>query len=718
MKKSSDEGNEGRGRRDEYKFSRKVHPQFKFINDEPNLTSGSNDDDFDGLTPITIQKPNKRRRSDEDDEDDDGSDSDIDVDSESWDDFVGKQVVPPTLLHFEIILEAYMGYNLSSSSTTGCVTSASGDDNATSQSSYYHHPDSSIPRSAVMGGAVVAALTAYRDKMVVRAFDQSGLFTEEGALQIGDVQYWSRKMALLKSLHTHFIYKKKIRTYYDWGFPAPPVSRQPCNSKYSDGDVDIFLQASPLSQGIVQALHERGIGDHISLIGSYVGNAGLCDADLGRYAKGVMNDAVQPRKPSDYPKFAYTVSKNAVSFILGKDYRDDTYGNQYWPRTSQFILLDAQADLLGGLMDFDLSVAACSYDGVSVRVVPRAALSLMINAQFITPFCLEEHRNKRRVIKYARRGFKPFLVDPYDNRPQQKVACDAEIMRRPFVPPRSFAPRSSRYEARGPDGDARRNEILRIQDMKGGPKAGRFCCHTFDGMDGDMLLGHDARNTYRYEGIKYTQMLFEISEGDALDFFSKRFNWTEEDLQTVKTIDPHCRMACRRCKNEYLLVRVVMKQFPSIMEEYELEEDNLRGDFSYQHTHGQPQGHFSPSFYSGGVFSSTHSRDNARRTVEIVSMLRAQSIFEVSSYVLKNGFPDGYKKRFVYGSDDENGQDYEYGLPGTLEKASRTPLQEPKRPPIGLNPERFVERCGQCKSWLLGNRYGTKDCQRCSSSQS
>ena len=38
LKKSSDEGNEGRGRRDEYKFSRKVHPHFKFINDEPNLT--------------------------------------------------------------------------------------------------------------------------------------------------------------------------------------------------------------------------------------------------------------------------------------------------------------------------------------------------------------------------------------------------------------------------------------------------------------------------------------------------------------------------------------------------------------------------------------------------------------------------------------------------------------------------------------------------------
>ena len=106
--------------------------------------------------------------------------------------------------------------------------------------------------------------------------------------------------------------------------------------------------------------------------------------------KAVMNDVAQPQIPANDPKFAYTVSKNAVSFILGKDERDDTYGNQYWARTSQFILLDAQADLLGGLMDFDLSVAACSYDGVSVRIAPRAALSLMTNALFISAFCFEE----------------------------------------------------------------------------------------------------------------------------------------------------------------------------------------------------------------------------------------------------------------------------------------------------------------------------------------
>ena len=98
-------------------------------------------------------------------------------------------------------------------------------------------------------------------------------------------------------------------------------------------------------------------------------------------------------------------------------------------------------------------------------------------------------------------------------------------------------------------------------------------------------------------------------------------------------------------------------------------------------------------------------RNNARRTIQILSMLHSQSIFEVCAYVMKHGSPFDYKKRFVYGSD----------LIATLQKASKTPLQKAARPPIGLNPERIVDRCEQCQSWLLGNRYGVKDCKRCSS---
>ena len=623
----------------------------------------------------------------------------------------GMRIIPPTLLHFEIILEAYMGYSLSEFGE---------------QHSYYHNSDTSIPRAAVMGGAVVATLTAYQDEIVVNAFKESGLFVEDGiSLQVGD-DYWNKKTSLLKSLHTHFIYKNGDNA---------------TNSKFAEGDVDIFLQASPLTRGIARTLHDGGISDRtlLSIIGSYVGNAGICEGDLGRYTTNVMNKAVTAPIPgSSYntneAEFAYTVSKTSVSFILCKNDEGDRYGDQLWPRTSQFIMLNEQADLLGGLLDFDLSTVTCSYDGTSVRVAPRAALSLMTNALFITPFCFEEDRNKRRVTKYTKRGFKPLLVDPHDNNTQQEVACDAKILRRPFsstrVSTHPYGDRDEEYR--------KKEEVLRIQSDRMSKQDRIFCCHFIDNevvawckRGSETLtaaLGHDSLKLYRYMGIMYTQKLFETSEGDAIDFFSKRFEWNNEEKERVSEIDPYLRMACRRCKNEYGLVRIVMKQFPELMKEYEVVDDNLRGDFSHRAGYDRK---YPTSFYSGGCFDSTLARDNARTTIGNVTMLRSQTLFEMSAYVLKHGSPDGYKRRYVYDSDsrecnyvdseEERSKDYDdtiEGIPGggllaALKKASITSLQEPKRPPIGLNPERFIERCATCQSWLIGNRYGSKYCQRC-----
>eukprot|EP00979_Chaetoceros_neogracilis_P014154 scaffold4475_cov277-Chaetoceros_neogracile.AAC.2 len=574
---SSDKEEGGkRQRHDEYKFSRKAHPQLTFLNEGKSTIN--NDDDFDGLTPIIIEKSNKKKTPGDDEDDEHNSDSGynfsrdsnspgVDEDDEynsdsgynsSLDsDFDGRKVVPPTLLHFEIILEAYMGYNLSSSNGLSA--------------SYYHHPGSTMPRAAVMGGAVVAALKGYQDEMIVNAFNESGLFNKEGeTLQMGDT-YLTRKTILLESLHSHYIQvtPEPLYVLYRRG-QLPSRTQYPridkCLSlcrKFSDGDVDVFLQASPLTQGVIHALDEHGIvAQHlISLIGSYVGNNfGLCDKDLENYTQGVMKDVVAaPTSTLGYKaEFAFTVSKSAASFILGKahrkrhyDVRDENefceYENRFWPRTSQFILLNAQADLLGGLMDFDISVAACSYDGISVRVAPRAALSLMTNALFITPFCLEEHRNKSRVIKYARRGYKPFLVDPYDSEPRQKVACDAMILRQPFVPT-------------GALDNGQSDEMLKMQDVKWRDR--KFCCHMSD-EDG---LAYEEREISRFSG-------------------------------------------------QSRLVRI-----------------------SYT------QGNFLSEIFA---------------------------------------------------------------------EASITPLQEPKRPPIGLNPERFVETCSGCKKFLIGNRYGSKDCQSC-----
>lgn len=65
-------------------------------------------------------------------------------------------------------------------------------------------------------------------------------------------------------------------------------------------------------------------------------------------------------------------------------------------------MLNEKADLVGGLMDFDISVASCAYDGVTVYATPRAAFSLKTLIQVVTPFVYEERRNRRRIKKASR----------------------------------------------------------------------------------------------------------------------------------------------------------------------------------------------------------------------------------------------------------------------------------------------------------------------------
>mmetsp|Transcript_34371 Transcript_34371/g.51522 ORF Transcript_34371/g.51522 Transcript_34371/m.51522 type:complete len:707 (-) Transcript_34371:776-2896(-) len=591
---------------DEYDFSCKAHSQLSFVD-------VGIDDNFDGLTRIQIEKKKKKAgkkrpyysyNSGEEEELACGSDSDDNECNEN--DKIAanrktetdmKHIIPPTLLHFRIVLEAYTGYNLGASSTSA---------------SSYNSPDTSIPRSAIMGGAVVAALTSFQDEVVVQAFASCGIFTERGDLIDGDI-YSEKKQALIKKLHTHFLY---LSTHH--------------RSVYSKGDTDIFLQASPLTQALMNIFEGHGISDdQINLIGSYIGNSGrnsICAGDFERYAEIVMGKNGKVKAP-DETLFAFAASKHAASFILGTDGENDAdrswnqtnFDEVTWPRTSQFIQLDIKADLLGGLFDFDQSIAACAFDGVSVRVAPRAALSLMTNANFVTPFCLEEHRNKQRVVKYSQRGFKPFLVDPYDGRQTQNVACDAVIARKPFLPRGNCRYQSGRQQTwSGEDWD----EVLGTQERKINEGEERMlCCHRLSGdRDEGKYLG-ETRSLYepgdldrRGATYMYTMKLFERSPGDAIDFFSRRFRWSAEDMILVKKVDPYLRMACQKCKQDYNLIRVVMAKYPDLLKEYDLNDDILHGQFAYSSSNCYSNNvSFEPSFYSGGVFNSTHVRNEARR---------------------------------------------------------------------------------------------------------
>jgi uncharacterized Fe-S cluster protein YjdI len=68
--------------------------------------------------------------------------------------------------------------------------------------------------------------------------------------------------------------------------------------------------------------------------------------------------------------------------------------------------------MLGALLDFDISAVTAAFDGANVYIAPRAALSLLTMTQVVTPFILNEGRNRQRIVKYRKRGFDAYMIDP------------------------------------------------------------------------------------------------------------------------------------------------------------------------------------------------------------------------------------------------------------------------------------------------------------------
>jgi hypothetical protein len=82
---------------------------------------------------------------------------------------------------------------------------------------------------------------------------------------MGDT-YLTKKMILLESSRPQIITTRGLKNNLVIG------KGHPICSKFSDGgDVDVFLQTSPLTRGVIHELEKRGIVDQhlISLIGSY-----------------------------------------------------------------------------------------------------------------------------------------------------------------------------------------------------------------------------------------------------------------------------------------------------------------------------------------------------------------------------------------------------------------------------------------------------------------
>jgi len=644
--------------------------------------------------------------------------SDVDDDSEikdasDTDDASGKKPVPPNYLYFLICLECYTGYDV-----LGLCNSE----------------DTSIPRSGIMGGAVVAALSSWSDPTIISMFKPlenillSSLERGKKRERDGDEKkdnesfagsYYIAKELLRKKLNNHFLSpedQKDRRPAYIH-YPKQPKVYQPrtmTRSAYEEGDVDFFLSASPLSKSLFNQHY-----DVISnpLVNEFLGGCGLCHDDLYRFSKRILQRLNANHEETG--QFVHALTKNGLSFMFAPYHNKwiHEYSNNFencqeegeqilemiWPRSTQLIMLDPQADLLGALLDFDLSVATCAFDGTTVRVAPRAALSLARKLVVVTPFCFEEKRNRKRILKYAERGFQPMILDP--NCPQvtsleSLFSFDIEASEFPTI---KELKAGGEWKSRRLRTEKDYDKIIELQ-KKGirvrpgwrptNPDLVYCCC-----LDGPV------------NNVHYSMALFESSQNDATEFFKNMFDWPEAKIREVNEVPPHSRIACGKCRQQYGLSQFLKEEHP--IDEF---EDMLHGPKSLMKSVGSHCGDLSPSFYGGPTFNSKLVRNDARSDFMAQSMLFSQSRAEMLRYMIRHNTLKGYKQRFTFTRRDPKCDLVNNPL-GPLKdvfvEASKLTFPESGRSPVGLNPERFIAKCKACNDWLHGAEYRTVYCENC-----
>jgi len=223
--------------------------------------------------------------------------------------------VPPNMLFFRILIEAFVGYKWPS----------------------FHSSDPDMPRCAVMGGAVVAALTAWRDDTVVEIFQAAGLerFLEQKDIQPSEEEiqnYLDSRKALHLRLNNYFIYSFR-------------------ESPFADGDVDVFLQASPAFRGFIEFLMKNAAMGPLPIerILSFVGGVGQNQDQLQKMATTVVDSIIE--SDPDFEEWrspcltglVFALAHNGLSFQLAAE-KPWNYKEKPWPRSSQMIMLKPQAD--------------------------------------------------------------------------------------------------------------------------------------------------------------------------------------------------------------------------------------------------------------------------------------------------------------------------------------------------------------------------------------
>ena len=194
--------------------------------------------------------------------------------------------------------------------------------------------------------------------------------------------------------------------------------------------------------------------------------------------------------------------------------------------------------------------------------------------------------------------------------------------------------------------------------------------------------------------------IFERTKDDVFNFLAQRDQRDEAKKAEIQKLNPFQRVVWRKCR--YLYENYC---FLRTQDMYGKRIELPKGEISFSRCRSTEL--FNASFYSGGVFDSRRARNDPWFWPQALASLGSQLQAEKARYFMKHGPYAGYNPRSAYTTD----------IKEILKEASTITLSSSKRNPVGLNPERFVNRCEEknCRAWLIGCECGTKYCELCES---
>ena len=161
---------------------------------------------------------------------------------------------------------------------------------------YFHHDDPSMPRAAIMGGAIVAVIMSWRDPLVMemKEWNEMKQWFSNPASQKDD-SYEALVERLQNQLQDYFYGASSSSSLLYRDNPELEEYLKKRSAAYVAGDVDIFLQPSPLTRSLASHLARHGVEeDLLQHVTGFMAGFQFCEGDLKRMSTELCEKPIVP----------------------------------------------------------------------------------------------------------------------------------------------------------------------------------------------------------------------------------------------------------------------------------------------------------------------------------------------------------------------------------------------------------------------------------------